>query len=50
MKTITVPLSMEAMKRLDFDCNMAGNLIELDISPQFYKLFTNGFFLKVIKS
>ena len=47
MKTITVPLSMEAMKRLNFDCNIAGDLIELDISPQFYKLFTNGFFSEI---
>ena len=47
MKTITVPLSMEAMKRLDFDCNITGDLIKLDISPQFYKLFTNGFFSEI---
>lgn len=45
MKTISVPLSLEAMQRLNFDVCVDGDLVELELSQsQFDYCWKIGFF------
>ncbi|HDL8787539.1 TPA: hypothetical protein PXS75_002325, partial [Yersinia enterocolitica] len=48
MKSITVPVSTEAMNRLDFDECIAGDLIEMNLDePEFEKIWNSGVFDKL---
>ena len=50
MKVITVPLSQEAMNRLDFDENIEGDLLELNVLPKEYEYLKNvGYFFQLNK-
>lgn len=45
MKCISVPTSKEAMKRLDYDSCVAGDLIEMEIKEkEFNELWETGLF------
>ncbi len=47
-KTICVPKSLDAEHRLDYDQNLPGDLIELEISQtEFDELWSAGFFKKL---
>ena len=36
MKVISVPVSLEAMKRLDYDLSIDGDLIEINLTNELY--------------
>lgn len=44
-KTICVPISLEAEQRLDYDQNLPGDLLEIEISQtEFNELWDSGLF------
>ncbi|HDL8284409.1 TPA: hypothetical protein PXQ99_001166 [Yersinia enterocolitica] len=48
MKSITVPVSTEAMNRLDFDECVEGDLIEMNLDePEFERIWNSGVFDKL---
>jgi len=48
MKVISVPVSLEAMKRLDYDLSIDGDLIEINLTNELYdEIWKLGFFNEV---
>ena len=48
MKVISVPVSLEAMKRLDYDLSIDGDLIAINLTNELYdEIWKLGFFNEV---
>lgn len=48
MKVICVPVSVDAMKRLDYDLSIDGDLIEVNLTNELYDdIWKSGFFDEV---